>query len=179
MVISENCLVGIYSGYCSKNDLAREKLSMLIRALRNGFGCLALIGLVCVLGCGPASVRTEPVSGSVTVKGQPAKNVEIYFVNEKLVAMGKTDDAGKFQLVQGAVAGENKVYFKEAAAAGGSKFAGQEGIDDYQAQMAAGSGSTKPTTPKSVLPPEYTNAVEPKLNFVVPSGGTTTADFKL
>lgn len=152
---------------------------MLIRAVRNLVMSVALVGLGLVLGCGEGAVRTEPVAGSVTVKGQPAKNVEIYFVNTKLVAMGKTDDTGKFQLVQGAVAGENKVYFKEVPAGAASKFAGQEGVDDYQAQMAAGSGSNKPVTPKSILPAEYTNAVEPKLNFVVPSGGTTTADFKL
>ena len=157
---------------------------MLIRAVgivlgRNGLGCVALVSLGCALGCGEAAVRTEAVSGSVTVKGQPAKNVEIYFVHPKLVTTGKTDDKGKFQLVQGAVGGENKVYFKEGVSAATSKFAGQEGIDDYQAQMAAGSGSSKPVTPKSVLPPEYTNAVEPKLNFLVPAGGTTTADFKL
>ncbi len=151
---------------------------MLNRAVLNLVGCFTLIGLSCTLGCGGGSVRTEPVSGSVTVKGKPAKNVEIYFVHEKLVAMGKTDEEGKFQLVQGAVGGENKVYFKESTA-NANKFAGQEGIDDYQAQMAAGSGSSKPVTPKSALPPEYTNAVEPKLNFLVPSGGTTTADFKL
>ena len=84
-----------------------------------------------------------------------------------------------FSWCKGAVGGENKVYFKEGVAGGTSKFAGQEGVDDYQAQMAAGSGSTKAVTPKSVLPPEYTNAVEPKLNFLVPAGGTTTADFKL
>lgn len=152
---------------------------MLIRAMSNVLGCVALVSLSCALGCGEASVRTEPVSGSVTVKGQPAKNVEIYFVHPKLVTMGKTDETGKFQLVQGAVGGENKVYFKESVAGGASKFAGQEGVDDYQAQMAAGSGSTKAVTPKSVLPTEYTNAVEPKLNFLVPAGGTTTADFKL
>ncbi len=152
---------------------------MLIRCVRNLIGSFALIGLGCVMGCGEAQVRTEPVAGSVTIKGQPAKNVEIYFVHPKLVAMGKTDETGKFQLVQGAVAGENKVYFKEVAAGAASKFAGQEGVDDYQAQMAAGSGASKPVTPKSQLPPEYTNAVEPKLNFVVPGGGTTTADFKL
>ena len=148
---------------------------MLNRALFN----LVFGFMLFSLGCVGGSVRTEPVSGSVTVKGQPAKNVQIYFVHEKLVAMGKTDDAGKFQLVQGAVAGDNKVYFKESAANAGSKFAAQEGLDDYQAQMAAGSGSSKPVTTKSQLPPDYTNAVEPKLNYVVPSGGTTTADFKL
>lgn len=153
---------------------------MSIRAVHNVVGCLTLVALACTLGCGGAgSVKTEPVSGSVTVKGKPAKNVEIYFVHEKLVAMGKTGDDGKFQLVQGAVGGENKIYFQESTAAAGAKFAGQEGVDDYQAQMAAGSGSNKPVTPKSTLPPEYTDAKAPKLNFVVPSGGTTTADFKL
>ena len=154
---------------------------MLSRAVRNLFACLTLVGLSLSLGCGGSSVpRTEPVSGSVTLKGQPVKGVEIYFVSDKLVAMGKTDDAGKFQLVQGAIAGENKIYFKEIPpGAMSSKFAGQEGMDDYQLQMAAGSGSTKPVVPKALLPAEYTNESQPKLNFLVPSGGTTTADFKL
>ena len=79
---------------------------MLIRAVgivlgRNVLGCVALVSLGCALGCGEAAVKTEPVSGSVTVKGQPAKNVEIYFVHPKLVTTGKTDETGKFQLVQG------------------------------------------------------------------------------
>ncbi len=132
------------------------------------------------MGCGGNNVpRTEAVSGSVTLKGKPLKNIEIYFVHEKLVAMGKTDEQGHYQLVQGAVAGENKVYFKEVPVKSASKFAGQEGMDDFQLRMASGSGAAKAVTAKSQIPAEYSNESEPKLNYAVPTGGTTTADFKL
>lgn len=147
-----------------------------------GFGSAAALcaAMLCNTGCnrGPAVPATEPVSGTVTVKGKPVGGVEVYFVNEALVAFGKTDDQGKYHLVQGAVAGENKVYFNKPDASVAA-FANEEGMDEYQLQMAADSGSKKSKPSKPVIPPEYSNASEPKLNFVVPNGGTEAADFKL
>ena len=37
----------------------------------------------------------------------------------------------------------------------------------------------KASLPKQVIPAEYSKASAPKLNFVVPDGGTDSADFKL
>ena len=58
--------------------------------------------LLCPTGCnlGRSMPSTEPVSGTVTVKGKPVAGVEVYFVNEQLVSMGTTDDQGHYQLVQ-------------------------------------------------------------------------------
>jgi hypothetical protein len=56
--------------------------------------CVALLGLaVGSLGCnrGPAIPKTEPVSGTVTLKGKPVAGAEVFFVHERLVAYGKTD----------------------------------------------------------------------------------------
>lgn len=138
--------------------------------------CAALLSQIGCSGGGRRMPATEPVAGTVTVGGKPVAGVEVYFVNEQLVSYGKTDDKGHYHLVQGAVAGDNKVYFTKVDAST-SQFAGQEGMDEYQLQMAAGSGNKKP--PKPVIPPEYSDAGNPKLNYVVPDGGTEQADFKL
>ena len=75
-----------------------------------------VVGLVIVglsaqsMGCGgPRVPSTEPVSGTVTLKGQPLADAEVYFVSPQLVAYGKTDSTGHYALAQGGVAGENKV----------------------------------------------------------------------
>lgn len=143
----------------------------------------ALCGLVAIatVGCGggPKIPSTEPVGGTVTLKGKPIEGVEVYFISEKLVAYGKTDASGHYDLVQGAVAGPNKVYFSKKPAAAASKFQPGDGMDDYQMQMAANSGGTKSTPPKELIPAEYADPVKPKLEFLVPDGGSKTADFKL
>ena len=131
-------------------------------------------------GCnrGPTIPPTESVSGTVTLKGKPVGDVEVYFVSDRMVAFGKTDAQGHYDLVQGAVAGENKVYFSKIEG-GNPAFQMQEGMDDYQLQMAAAAGGKKFSPPKQVIPTEYSNASAPKLNFLVPDGGTDSADFKL
>lgn len=75
---------------------------------------IAIALLLCVPGCGGSDFpRTAPVSGTVTLKGKPIEGAEVYFVHEKLVAMATTDKDGHYELVQGAVPGENKVYFSK------------------------------------------------------------------
>ena len=148
---------------------------------------LALVVALGSSGCnrGPVIPKTEQVSGKVTLKGKPIADAEVYFVHEKLVAYAKTDSQGHYDLVQGAVAGENKVYFSKIE--GGSTnpgFKPSDGMDELQMQMAAESGTgpgsgKKVKPPKQVIPAEYSDAANPKLNFLVPSGGTTSADFKL
>jgi hypothetical protein len=147
---------------------------------------LTLLLFVCLLACagcnrGPSIPRTVPVSGVVTLGGKPLAGAEVYFVNDKFVAFGKTDSQGKYELVQGAVAGENNVYFSKMQ--GGSSanpgFAVGEGMDEYQLSLASEGGGNKAKAPKQVVPPEYCDGNNPKLNFPVPSGGTTSADFKL
>lgn len=85
-------------------------------------GCLLLS--VVAIGCGPDDGRAKvyPVSGKVTVKGQPAAGARVVFfptaadaVEKKLPSpAGETDDSGKFRLMSykpddGAAEGEYKV----------------------------------------------------------------------
>jgi hypothetical protein len=122
---------------------------------------------------------TEPISGTVTVKGKAIEGIEVYFCGEGLVAYGKTDAKGHYELVQGAVPGENKVYFKKIEASN-SAVAQQEGMDDYQMQMMSEvSGGGKKTAPKPVVPLEFADPANPKLSFLVSPGGTDSANFKL
>lgn len=154
---------------------ARERMASRYRVV----GLVAVGLLAQNMGCGgPRAPSTESVSGTVTLKGQPLADAEVYFVSPQLVAYGKTDSAGHYALAQGAVAGENKVYFSKIEG-GSSAFKAPEGLDDYQMQMAAGSGGGKKKVPKQLVPIEFANASAPKLNYLVPNGGSKTADFKL
>lgn len=121
-----------------------------------------------------------PVSGTVTLDGKPIEDAEVYFVHETLVTMGRTDSDGHYDLVRGAVVGENKVYFSKFDF-GNSKFKRGEGMDDVQMLEAArsGIGARTATAPKQIIPSEYSDAGKPKLDFLVPRGGTKSADFEL
>jgi hypothetical protein len=72
----------------------------------------ALLTAFCV-GCGQS--ETVPVTGTVTLNGQPATEAEVLFTPTKgRMASGQTDAAGKFTLStnkpgDGAVPGEHKV----------------------------------------------------------------------
>jgi hypothetical protein len=124
---------------------------------------------------------TEPVSGTVTIKGKPIDGIEVYFCGEGFVAYGKTDAQGNYQLVQGAVPGENKVYFKKLETVN-SAIAQQEGMDDYQMQMmaeASSGGKKSNAAAKPTVPPEFADSANPKLSFLVAPGGTDAANFKL
>lgn len=155
------------------NLLASSLVSTLLVALS--------VLVLCVSGCsgGRRLPSTEPVSGVVTVKGKAIEGIEVYFCGEGLVAYGKTDAQGHYELVQGAVPGENKIYFKKVEAVNPA-FAQQEGIDEYQLQMMAeASGGAKKAKPKEIVPAEYADPANPKLSFLVAPGGTDAANFKL
>ncbi|WP_197169492.1 hypothetical protein [Novipirellula galeiformis] len=123
------------------------------------------------------------MSGTVSLNGKPIEGAEVYFVHEQLVTVGKTDNQGRYELPQGAVAGENKVYFSkiDGGHLAGSQFEAGDGMDDLQLAEAAksGVGARQANAAKQVIPPEYSDASDPKLNFLVPDGGTQSADFKL
>lgn len=81
---------------------------------RVGYFALAL---VTALGCSQS--ETVPVTGSVTLNGQPAKDAEVIFTPSKgRVASGATDASGRFALStnapgDGAVPGDHKVTIVE------------------------------------------------------------------
>lgn len=149
---------------------------------RPQFLSIAVALLICLPGCGGSDFpETESVSGTVLLNGEPVEGVAVYFVSEKLVTQGKTDGQGHYDLVNGAVAGENKVYFSKIESDGeaGRQFAEGEGMDDAQRAAASGIAPGSDSPLKQVIPQEYSNESDPKLKFDVPNGGTDLADFKL
>lgn len=145
--------------------------------------CLAAVGLSLLMfaGCGGGgdSPKTAKVSGTVTVDGQPMAGVEVHFLHDKFKGYGKTDASGKYSLVGGAIAGENKVYFSKIEG-GDIKVDPESGIDETQLQMMAeASGGKGPKVAKQLIPAEYADPAQTKVTFMVPDGGSTSADFDI
>lgn len=140
-----------------------------------------------LLGCGRSDgVTGVNVSGTITMDGKPLDGVEVYFINENFEGYGKTNSEGKYQLVNGAAVGNNKVYLKRFNIAGGGGVdlsvpgmdAGQAAaMAEAQEQSQKKTGDKKKSS--SMIPPEYSNPNTTKLKFSVPDGGTSAADFRI
>src|SRR6267142_1970872 len=103
----------------------------LIPRLRFGLVCLAVCGCAVLVGCGRKS-NVVPVSGRVTVDGQPLANVAINFgpltggLDGAYAAYGKTDGEGRYTLKlvdngrRGAMVGKNRVTLNESGLGGES-----------------------------------------------------------
>lgn len=126
---------------------------------------------------------TVDVSGTILIDGKPVEGVEVNFVSdkEKFAGYGKTDAQGKYTLVQGAVPGPNKVWLRKLES-GQFQVNVEEGMDQGQFEAMAGSDPAMPTTaqaPKQLIPADFSDPKNPKLTYVVPEGGTESADFKI
>lgn len=153
-------------------------LSKLSMGVLSG-GCLGLL-ILPVLGCSDGGdVNTVDVSGTVTIDGKLVEGVEVNFMGEKHAGYGKTDAQGRFQLIQGAVSGRNKVYFSKITGNTDIVISEEEGMDEEQLRLMAESGGRAPDLPKQLIPPEYSDPESTKLFFDVPAGGTSNAHFKL
>lgn len=135
-----------------------------------------VLAAVCIsTGCGDsAGYKVAPVSGVVTLDGQPAPNVEVTFQpigttenpNPGPSASGRADAAGRFSLKTvrdepGAVVGKNRVRITTPPpprSGGSDSGVGEEIFRDP-------------------IPARYNASTE--LEFDVPSGGTDQADFPL
>ena len=115
------------------------------------FLCLLPFGLI--LGCGPAGPAVQPVSGTVTLDGQPVEGATISFVpledpgasdlSGPLLAIGRTDASGKYALTatqstavdRGTTVGQYKVTIVKknmANAPTGPPPAGQRFVPRYE-----------------------------------------------
>lgn len=130
---------------------------------------LAALVLLCPLlaGCGDRR-NSAPVSGTVTVRGQPMADIAVNFEpsggGAGLGSVGKTDASGKYTLrfvdnnAAGALVGSHKVTFSDLTIAAESS-----------------DGGAMPRQ-KHRFPVRYTS--EPQ-DVEVQAGGTTSADFDL
>ncbi|MEX1223311.1 MAG: carboxypeptidase-like regulatory domain-containing protein [Pirellulales bacterium] len=123
-------------------------------------------------GCGGDSFDVAPVSGTVTLDGQPLPEARVAFepiapAGELLAgpgSHGKTDAAGRYTLEtlegrRGAVIGRHRVTISTAVAAPPGSANEFKSIEER-------------------VPQRYLDGGEP-LEFTVPAGGTEAADFSL
>jgi hypothetical protein len=139
-------------------------------------------------GCGgpkvaPGAIKKAPISGTVTFKGQPLEDAEVYFHTEKFTGFAKTDEEGKYILAQGAAIGPNKVFFSKLEG-GSAAIAAKDPVlelnDPGQVDAAnMGMSGTGKKGPKQLIPPEFNTEKATKLTFDVPEGGAKDADFNL
>jgi hypothetical protein len=137
-----------------------------LAALR-GLRLLVLVGICVVLASCGRKGNIVPVSGRVTIDGQPLANVALNFgpltggLDGAYAAYGKTDADGRYTLKlvddgrRGAAVGKNRVTLNEAGLGGES--------DGAAARI------------QFKLPPK---ARDGTMQFDVPPGGTNAADFQ-
>lgn len=133
---------------------------------------LASVGFVFwQVGCGQSGPKLVPVSGQITMGGKPVANVAVFFIgpDKKTVGVGRTDSEGRFRLQNGAMPGDNQVYFG----------VGEVVEDPAMLAVKEAAGPVAPSPSASLLPAKYTDPTNPQLTFKVPTGGTTAANFDL
>ncbi|MEQ8849927.1 hypothetical protein [Botrimarina sp.] len=136
-------------------------------AVTRNLSLIALGVAAALVGCGPQA-KIAPVSGTVTLNGEPLADATVRFLPKPqedpdavmMLAKGKTDASGAYSLrvydgPEGAVVGANRVTITTAVEA-----------EDGEGLVA-----------KERVPPQYN--VQSKLEFDVPPGGTDAADFQL
>lgn len=151
--------------------------------MRGFGGCIVLLFCAIAIGCGgKGGVKAEDVAGTISLDGKPLDGVEVFFVTDKFEGYGKTDEDGKYRLVNGAVAGMNKVYLKKVDIKGAAGIdMSIPGMDEGQAaaMMEAQGGGPKGGNKNSLIPAEYSDVKTTKLTFNVPAGGSESADFRI
>lgn len=131
-----------------------------------------------ISGCGKGEFPLAPVSGKVTMNGDPLPNATVTFLpqlkpGEKDTksgpqSFGKTDSEGRFTLETvsdgsaGAVIGQHKVRITL------NSFEQQQDDDDSGGSMKG---------KKNPIPEKYNSKTE--LTFTVPEGGSEKANFDL
>uniref|UniRef100_A0A7C4QMT8 Carboxypeptidase regulatory-like domain-containing protein n=1 Tax=Schlesneria paludicola TaxID=360056 RepID=A0A7C4QMT8_9PLAN len=131
-------------------------------------------------GCGGQladAPKTVPVSGTVTVDGQPVSGANVTFIPTSPGvhgAAGSTDANGRYTLFvgnnKGAMPGSYKVTIQYYV----NKKDGTPVVITPETDMETISADIKPA-----LPPKYADPAQTVLTFEVPAKGTDAADFKL
>jgi hypothetical protein len=138
-----------------------------------------LVVLLLCIGCGPGEGRV-PVSGVVTLDGQPLSGVHVMFDQPELDPKkntgytGVTDEQGRFELQaavgegSGAPPGKYRVSLTTAVA--------DPTAPVVTRRTSSGFYSDEPPVPPERIPPAYRGG---KLTFDVPADGTEKANFDL
>ena len=161
------------------------------------WACAAMVAVGLVIsGCAKSKTagrpKTVPVTGTVSLKGQPVAEAQVVFKpkGNSPSATGLTDSSGTYRLmtfdVEGAVPGEYSVaifkYDQATLAAPSSSSSSAEtsqgGMpDDY---VPPGIGAPiKTSGPKNLLPAKYADASTSRLTATVKESGENRIDFNL
>ena len=143
---------------------------------------LTSVFVVVLAGCGGDSGPvTAPVSGKVTLDGEPLAGAVVNFGVEDFVGSGKTGSDGTYSLDQGAALGENKVWIEKFVPPEGFTDDPEEGMDEGQLEAinmdSVESGETIDTGEK--IPADYSDSEKTILKVVVNEGGNSSANFDL
>jgi hypothetical protein len=136
--------------------------------------------LVCILslGCGPGGPALGTVTGTVTLDGEPVTNGLVTFSPSEggRSSIGKTDSAGKYELIfadrKGAMVGSHQVAVTTVQESSGSGEEVSSDSDAYAQQAMGGSASDYDNaTVTEPIPAKYNS--ETTLTFDVASGSNT------
>lgn len=141
--------------------------------MRASKGLTALAPIALLVGCG-GEFQMAPVSGVVTLDGEPLANASLYFQPQRTgsgpivgpPSIGVTDEEGRFRLRAqtndtGAVVGEHRVS-----------------ISTFESRMVDPQNSDRvEVVSEERVPPRY--RAPSQLTFTVPSGGADDANFEL
>jgi hypothetical protein len=143
-----------------------------------------VLATIMVGGCSSGTRRapTYPVTGTVTMKGQPLEGATVVFVpaegSSQEAASGITDAAGKFKLStfladDGSQEGEYRIKVSKFDIKKPTK----EEQDKYisiEEEQKMQFGDEKPTPPaKNLLPPKYANEASSGFTYTVKKGQNT------
>lgn len=130
---------------------------------------IGFVSLAVVSGCfsKPQGPQPVPVSGKITLDGQPLAGARVTFDSDQRPAVGITSTDGSFKLSLGALPGEYRVAVGDPPGSGGMT----------RPMAAPAHGQTEPEP--VVLPLKYSDPQKTELKFTVPASGTTAADFSL
>lgn len=149
--------------------------------------------LVAVMGLGAAGCGSEgrtgsdpvyPVSGVVTLRGQPVVGADVTFYNaaKNRSAFGRTNDKGEYKLTtfsanDGAVEGQHTVTVMKLEA--GPEAAPAADIDSPEYVPPGFGQSTEPKPPKSELPEKYADHATSELTATVKPEGPNQVNLEL
>lgn len=133
-------------------------------------GCLGIVAVAAVLasgGCGKRGPALIPVTGTVTLDGQPLEGVNVTFMPvagaEGEGGIAVTDASGKYELKQfrgtgkGTAAGEYRVTISKVVMADGSPIPADKSAAEVQT--------------KDLLPAKYSDLGATTLTATVKEGG--------
>ncbi|MES2792279.1 MAG: carboxypeptidase-like regulatory domain-containing protein [Planctomycetota bacterium] len=131
--------------------------------------------LLVVSGCGGNSrPKLLPVTGVVNFEKQPLKNASVVFSPEGgLVAIGRTDDAGRFKLNTSGTTGVGPGSYKVAITA----IAEQPQMSGEEAERMT--PQQRQALSKSLIPVRYANPMTSNLTAAVASGNANSFTFDL